>query len=623
MTNRISKMSLGALVLTPTRELAYQIFEVLRNVGCNHKFSAALVIGGKDLKFETERMGEMNILICTPGRLLHHMDENVHLDCSNLRMLIIDEADKILEMGFKDAVDGIIANLPPDRQTLLFSATQTRKVEDLSRLALKDPEYISAHESLPNATPDRLTEQIYSVVEIGDKLDVLHSFIRNHLKCKILVFLSTCKQVKFVHESFTKMQCGVPLLCLHGGKHQLKRMEVYDKFCSKEFVVLFATDIASRGLDFPEVDWVVQVDCPEDVKTYIHRVGRTGRFGAEKSGRAFLMLHPHEQLPFVNQLKEAKVPIIQSDLDQNMIHRKTRTEHKLRSFNAECVELHETAKRAFVVYCKFVYLCKNKDVFDIQKLDLEGFARSLGLITVPRLRFLQNLNINVNGTGRSLIGNEQSHEKLEDNEVSLQAALKSIDDIDDPLIKKENKAKPSRTVFEDEDPESLNFDEKSAKTKPLTAAKKAKILKRKNIKVHQHIKYESDDDEQVSADTGLGEAESNLETSEGINIDALREKMKSRNTSDKLKKRQIVKEKIREKEQKEKGEEDGKELGVNQFRFDFRKNSESSDQEDKDEETSVSTKKRKIAAKSEPKSDLFDYESLAKQENLLLQLMDN
>ena len=255
----LSEGFLGALVLTPTRELAYQIFEVLRTVGSGHDFSAALVIGGKDLKFERTRLAEINILICTPGRLLQHMDENAQFDCSNLKMLIIDEADKILEMGFRDTVDAIIANLPPERQTLLFSATQTRKVEDLSRLALKDPEYVFAHESLPSATPDALSEQVYSVCELGSKLDVLFNFIKSSLKSKILVFLSTCKQVKFVHESFCKLHPGVQLLCLHGGMHQLKRMAVYDKFCSKHFVVMFATDIASRGLDFPAVDWVVQV----------------------------------------------------------------------------------------------------------------------------------------------------------------------------------------------------------------------------------------------------------------------------------------------------------------------------------------------------------------------------
>lgn len=117
---------LGALIITPTRELAYQIFETFRKVGIQHEFSAGLIIGGKDLNFEKKRLDQCNIMICTPGRVLHHMDENPLFDCSNLQILVIDEADRCLDLGFQHTMNGIIENLPPQRQTLLFSATQTR-----------------------------------------------------------------------------------------------------------------------------------------------------------------------------------------------------------------------------------------------------------------------------------------------------------------------------------------------------------------------------------------------------------------------------------------------------------------------------------------------------------------
>lgn len=149
---------LGALIITPTRELSYQIFEVLKKVGAHHDFSAGLVIGGKDLKFETKRMDRCNIIVCTPGRLLQHMDENPLFNCDNLKMLILDEADRILDLGFAKTMNSIIENIPSNRQTILFSATQTKSVKDLARLSLKNPVFVSSHENEKHSTPENLTQ---------------------------------------------------------------------------------------------------------------------------------------------------------------------------------------------------------------------------------------------------------------------------------------------------------------------------------------------------------------------------------------------------------------------------------------------------------------------------------
>ncbi|KAL8853976.1 MAG: hypothetical protein Q9198_010946, partial [Flavoplaca austrocitrina] len=137
---------LGALILSPTRELAIQIFEVLRKIGRYHTFSAGLVIGGKSLQEERERLGRMNILVCTPGRMLQHMDQTAAFEIDHLQMLVLDEADRILDMGFQSTVDAIVEHLPKKRQTFLFSATQTKKVADLARLSLRDPEYVEPEE---------------------------------------------------------------------------------------------------------------------------------------------------------------------------------------------------------------------------------------------------------------------------------------------------------------------------------------------------------------------------------------------------------------------------------------------------------------------------------------------
>lgn len=297
---------LGALIISPTRELAYQTFEVLRKVGKNHEFSAGLIIGGKEVKSESERIPRTNIVICTPGRLLQHMDQTATFHASHLHMLVLDEADRILDMGFADTLNAILENLPKSRQTLLFSATQTKSVKDLARLSLKDPEYVWVHEKAKFSTPATL-EQSYVVCELSQKVNMLFSFIRSHLKKKVIVFFACCKEVQYMFRVFCRLRPGMPILALHGKQQQMKRVEVYNDFLRKQNAVLFATDIAARGLDFPAVNWVLQFDCPEDADTYIHRVGRTARY--KEGGEALLLLLPTEEQGMLGQLQEKKVPI--------------------------------------------------------------------------------------------------------------------------------------------------------------------------------------------------------------------------------------------------------------------------------------------------------------------------
>ena len=159
----------------------------------------------------------------------------------------MDEADRILDLGFAETMNSILENLPKSRQTLLFSATQTKNVKDLARLSLNNPAFVSVHENSAISTPKNL-QQNYVICDTHDKLSFLWSFIRNHLNQKIIVFFQSCKQVKFVYEAFTKLQTGMTTLCLYGTMNQIRRMNVYDQYCRKSQAVLFATDIAARGL---------------------------------------------------------------------------------------------------------------------------------------------------------------------------------------------------------------------------------------------------------------------------------------------------------------------------------------------------------------------------------------
>ncbi|KAK1755921.1 P-loop containing nucleoside triphosphate hydrolase protein [Echria macrotheca] len=377
---------LGALIISPTRELAVQIFEVLRKIGRHHAFSAGLVIGGKNLKEEAERLGRMNILVCTPGRMLQHLDQTAGFDVDNLQMLVLDEADRIMDMGFQSAVDALVEHLPKTRQTLLFSATQSKRVSDLARLSLKDPEYVSVHEKADAATPSNL-QQHYIVTPLVEKLDTLWSFLRTNLKAKIIVFLSSGKQVRFVFESFKRMQPGIPLLHLHGRQKQVARMEITSRFTSAKYACLFATDVVARGVDFPAVDWVIQADCPEDADTYIHRVGRTARY--ESKGRAVLFLDPNEE-GFLKRLEQKNVPIQKVNVREK---KKKSITNELQSLCFKSADLKYLGQKAFISYTRSVFLQKDKEVFQFDKLDLDAFAASLGLPGTPQVKFQKGQDI--------------------------------------------------------------------------------------------------------------------------------------------------------------------------------------------------------------------------------------
>ncbi|AMD22758.1 HHL012Cp [Eremothecium sinecaudum] len=375
---------LGAVIISPTRELAMQIYEVLVKIGRYSTFSAGLVIGGKDVKFEMERISKINILIGTPGRILQHMDQAVGLNTSNIQMLVLDEADRCLDMGFKKTLDAIVSNLPPNRQTLLFSATQSQSLADLARLSLTDYKSVGTLDVLQPgnspATPKSL-EQSYINVSLPDKLDVLFSFIKSHLKSKMIVFLSSSKQVHFVYESFRKMQPGISLMHLHGRQNQTARTDTLDKFIRAQHVCLFATDVVARGIDFPSVDWVVQADCPEDADTYIHRAGRSARYG--KSGKCLIFLTPQEEAGFLKRLKTKSIEPNRLNIKPS---KKRSIKPQLQSLLFKDPELKYLAQKAFISYVRSIYIQKDREVFKFDELPLNEFAASLGLPGAPKIK---------------------------------------------------------------------------------------------------------------------------------------------------------------------------------------------------------------------------------------------
>lgn len=307
----------GVIVVSPTRELALQIFGVARELMEHHSQTFGIVIGGANRRAEAEKLVKgVNLLIATPGRLLDHLQNTQGFVFKNVKALVIDEADRILEVGFEDEMRQIVKILPKDeRQTMLFSATQTTKVEDLARISLRaGPLYINVDTEEKHSTVDGL-EQGYVICDADMRFRLLFTFLKRHPQKKIIVFFSSCNCVDYYSELLNYID--LPVLGLHGKQKQQKRTNTFFEFCNAKQGTLICTDVAARGLDIPAVDWIIQFDPPDDPRDYIHRVGRTAR-GANAKGKSLMFLQPSE-VGFLNHLKEAKIPLVEFEIPAKKI----------------------------------------------------------------------------------------------------------------------------------------------------------------------------------------------------------------------------------------------------------------------------------------------------------------
>ncbi|KID86952.1 ATP-dependent RNA helicase HAS1 [Metarhizium guizhouense ARSEF 977] len=371
----------GVIVVSPTRELALQIFGVARELMQQHSQTYGIVIGGANRKAEAEKLSKgVNLLIATPGRLLDHL-LNTPFVFKNLKSLVIDEADRILEVGFEDEIRQIVKVLSnDDRQTMLFSATQTTKVEDLARISLRPgPLYINVDEEKQFSTVDGL-EQGYVLCDADKRFILLFSFLMRmkEKKKKVIVFFSSCNSVKYYSELLNYIDC--PVLDLHGKQKQQKRTNTFFEFSNAEHGILICTDVAARGLDIPAVDFIVQFDPPDNTRDYIHRVGRTAR-GANTKGRSLLFLQPNE-VGFLSHLKTARVPVVEFEFPAKHIKNVQSNLEKLIGKN---YYLQQSAKEAFKSYLHAYGSHSLRSVYDVQKLDLVRVAKSFGFATPPRV----------------------------------------------------------------------------------------------------------------------------------------------------------------------------------------------------------------------------------------------
>ncbi|KRX49682.1 putative ATP-dependent RNA helicase pitchoune [Trichinella murrelli] len=367
----------GCIVISPTRELSMQTYGVLIELLKYHSITHGLVIGGANRKIEAAKLSTgICILVATPGRLLDHLRNTTEFTYKNLQCLIIDEADRILEIGFELEMQQIIRLLPKQRQTMLFSATQTAKIEDLAKLALKkEPLFVGIASNVEQATVEGL-RQGYAVCPIEKRFSLFYTFLRKNKKKKVMVFFSSCASVKYHSDLLNYIE--VPVASIHGKQKQQKRTSTFFSFIKAQAGTLLCTDVAARGLDIPKVDWIVQYDPPDDPTDYIHRVGRTAR-GEGGQGNALLILQPSE-LKFLYYLKQAKIPVLEYECSWDKVANVQKQLEKLLKSN---VYLFKSAIEAFKGYVRAYDSHQLKDIFNVATLDLQAVAKSFGFESAP------------------------------------------------------------------------------------------------------------------------------------------------------------------------------------------------------------------------------------------------
>ncbi|CAG11213.1 unnamed protein product, partial [Tetraodon nigroviridis] len=316
----------GVIILSPTRELAMQTYGVMKELMTHHVHTYGLIMGGSNRSAEAQKLANgINILVATPGRLLDHLQNTPGFMFKNLQCLIIDEADRILEVGFEEELKQIIKLLPKRRQTMLFSATQTRRVEDLARISLKkEPLYVGVDDDKEKATVDGL-EQGYVVCPSEKRFLLLFTFLKKNRKKKLMVFFSSCMSVKYHYELLNYID--LPVMAIH---------------------------------------------------EYIHRVGRTAR-GIEGRGHALLILRP-EELGFLRYLKQAKVPLSEFEFSWSKI---SDIQSQLEKLIEKNYYLHKSAQEAYKSYVRAYDSHSLKQIYNVNTLNLLMVALSFGFKVPP------------------------------------------------------------------------------------------------------------------------------------------------------------------------------------------------------------------------------------------------
>ncbi len=302
--NKFGGKGIRALVLTPTRELAAQVEESVQTYGKYLELSSAVIFGGVGMNPQITRVKKgVDILVATPGRLLDLLQQGV-LDLGQVQTLVLDEADRMLDMGFIHDVKKVLAAVPKNKQSLLFSATFSDEIRDLAATLLKNPQSVQV--TPRNTTVQRITQVIHPVGR-GKKKALLAHIIQEHNWSQVLVFTRTKFGANNVAEFLTKN--GIQAMALHGNKSQAARTQALGGFKSGDIRALVATDIAARGIDIDDLPHVVNYEIPNVSEDYVHRIGRTGRAGASGEAVNLVCLDEEGFMQDIERFTKQQIPV--------------------------------------------------------------------------------------------------------------------------------------------------------------------------------------------------------------------------------------------------------------------------------------------------------------------------
>lgn len=310
-----SPSRLFAVVLAPTRELAFQIHEVFEALGASIALHSTCIVGGIDMITQSIALAKKpHIIVATPGRLVDHLQNTKGFNLRTLKYLVMDEADRMLSMDFEEEINQILAAIPKDRTTFLFSATMTSKVAKLQKASLTNP--IKVEVSTKFQTPKTLVQQY--LFHPAKWKDCYLTYVLDEFKGQTtIIFVATCNNA--LRTTLLLRNLGFKAVCLHGQLSQPKRLGALNKFKAGERNILVATDVASRGLDIPNVDMVINFDIPSNGKDYIHRVGRTARAGKAGRSVAFVTQYDVEAYQRLEGLIGTKLPAFPCDEETVLI----------------------------------------------------------------------------------------------------------------------------------------------------------------------------------------------------------------------------------------------------------------------------------------------------------------
>ncbi|XP_062409705.1 ATP-dependent RNA helicase DDX55 [Sardina pilchardus] len=389
---QLKKLQIGALIITPTRELALQISEVMgRFLQRYPQFRQILLVGGSNPIDDVERFKSQgaNIIVATPGRLEDMFRRKADgLDLAScvktLDVLVLDEADRLLGMGFEASLNTILGYLPKQRRTGLFSATQTQELEKLVRAGLRNPVRIAVKEkgvaaSNSQKTPARLSNY-YTMCRAEEKFNTLVAFLRQHKNEKQLVFFSTCACVEYFGKALEVLIKKVTILCIHGKMDKKdKRSKIFSEFRELKSGILVCTDVMARGIDIPDVHWVLQYDPPSNASSFVHRCGRTARIG--NHGNALVFLLPMEET-YVNFLSiNQKCPLQKLPRIKDVVD----VLPKIKALALSDRAIFEKGMRAFVSYFQAYAKHECSLIFRIKDLDFATLAKGFALLRMPKM----------------------------------------------------------------------------------------------------------------------------------------------------------------------------------------------------------------------------------------------